>query len=159
VLLGVGPVAGSPADYRLSFLDARQCVRGLRALGRDGVLSLEGDGLEQLLLRATDSESLISFVNRYIAPLQEHDLRRRSALIDTLDLVFEHAWNLHAAARAAHIHVSTLRYRLERVEALLGVDLHRPEDRLALQLSLRTSRLLAIAAPPAAQPAETLHRS
>jgi DNA-binding PucR family transcriptional regulator len=140
--MGVGPVAEAPAEYRQSFLDARQCVRGLRALGRDGVLSLEEDGLEQLLMRATDTDRLISFADRFVGPLQLHDARRRSELIATLDLVFEHGWNLRAAARAAHVHVSTLRYRLSRVEAILGIDLRLPDDRLALQLALRTARLL-----------------
>jgi purine catabolism regulator len=112
-------------------------------LGRDGVLSLEGEGLEQLLLRATDADLLISFAGRYVRPLEEHDKRRRASLLETLELVFEHGWNLHAAARAAHLHVSTLRYRLSRVETLVEVDLHRPEDRLALELAVRTSVLLA----------------
>jgi GAF domain-containing protein/ligand-binding sensor protein len=142
VLVGVGPVADAPANYRRSFLDARQCVRVLRALGRDGVLSLEDGGLEQLLVRATDADVLISFTRRYIYPLAEQDQRRRSSLVQTLELVFEHGWNLRAAARAAHVHVSTLRYRLSRVESIVGVDLSHPEDRLALQLALHTSRLL-----------------
>ncbi|HEY3947337.1 MAG TPA: PocR ligand-binding domain-containing protein [Solirubrobacteraceae bacterium] len=142
VLVGVGPVAETPSDYRRSFLDARQCVRALRALGRDGVLSSDGDGLEQLLLQATDTDRLISFVRHLIGPLQDHDARHRASLLTTLNLVFENSWNLHAAARAAHVHVSTLRYRLSRVEAIAGVDLRRPEDRLALQLALRTTRLL-----------------
>jgi sugar diacid utilization regulator len=141
--VGVGPLAEAPEDYRQSFLDARQCVRTLRALGRDGVLSLDGDGLEHLLLRASDTDQLIAFARRYAGPLHENDARHRSSLAATLDLVFEHGWNLRAAARAAHIHVSTLRYRLSRIEAIAGVDLRRSEDRLALHLALRTTRVLA----------------
>jgi GAF domain-containing protein/ligand-binding sensor protein len=142
VLVGVGGVAGAPDAYRQSFLDARQCVRALRGLGRDGVLALDGEGLEQLLLRATDTDQLIAFVDGLVEPLRRHDARRRSDLIATLDLVFEHGWNLRAAARAAHVHVSTLRYRLARVQEITGVDLRMPEDRLRLELALRASRLL-----------------
>jgi DNA-binding PucR family transcriptional regulator len=58
--------------------------------------------------------------------------------------VFEHGWNLRAAARAVHVHVSTLRYRLSRVEAIAGIDLQRHEDRLALELALRSARLLSV---------------
>jgi len=152
VLVGVGSAARSPDAYRQSFLDARQCVRALRALGREGVLSLDEDGLEQLLLRATDADRLISFADRFVGPLREHDARRRSELVATLDLVFEHGWNLHAAARAAHVHVSTLRYRLSRVEAITGVDLRHAEDRLTLELALRASRLLTASDGPVPQP-------
>lgn len=152
VLVGVGPVAGAPDAYRQSFLDARQCVRALRALGRDGVLSLDEDGLEQLLLRVADADRLISFVERFVNPLRQHDTRRRSELITTLDLVFEHGWNLRAAARAAHVHVSTLRYRLSRVETLTGTDLRVSEDRLTLELALRAARLLSGSGRPGPEP-------
>lgn len=149
-LVGVGAVAAVPDAYRQSFLDARRCVRALRALGRDGVLSMDGDGLAQLLLRSTDTDRLISFVERFVGPLRDNDRRRRSELVATLELVFEHTWNLHAAARAAHVHVSTLRYRLSRVETITGIDLRVPDDRLTLELALRTSRLLGTSGSPAA---------
>jgi DNA-binding PucR family transcriptional regulator len=42
------------------------------------------------------------------------------------------------------VHVSTLRYRLSRVEAIAGIDLQRHEDRLALELALRSARLLSV---------------
>ena len=44
-------------------------------------------------------------------------------------------------ARRLHIHVSTLRYRLQRIEALLGKSLADEESRFAVTLALRLERL------------------
>jgi DNA-binding PucR family transcriptional regulator len=140
--IGVGMAVDGPRAYRESFVLARKAMRVLAALGRDGVLSLEQPGLLQLIVQATEPERLASFAERLVGPLREHDRQRGSELVHTLELAFRHGWNLQAAARTAHVHVSTLRYRLRRIEALAGVDLQLEDDRLAMHLALRTAKVL-----------------
>jgi len=48
---------------------------------------------------------------------------------------------LQESARRLHIHVSTLRYRLERIRSLLGVDVSDEDARFELSLALRLHRL------------------
>jgi ligand-binding sensor protein/GAF domain-containing protein len=140
--LGVGVVASSPRDHRESFLGARQATIVLRTTQRSGVLALDDPGIDQLLVRATDAGRLVAFADSIVRPLAEYDERRGSSLVPTLELVIGNGWNLQAAARDAHVHVSTLRYRLKRLETLASVDLSRPDDRLAVQLAMRVDRLL-----------------
>jgi ligand-binding sensor protein/GAF domain-containing protein len=142
VLVGVGRPVADPALLRESHHGARKALRGLRARGRDGVLDLDGARLESVLLDAAEPERVAAFAERVIAPLRDYDARRASELVRTLHLVFEHRFNLQAAARAAHVHVSTLRYRLGRIEELTGLDLARQDDRLAAQLALLADGLL-----------------
>ncbi|MFD6106574.1 PucR family transcriptional regulator, partial [Nocardia salmonicida] len=52
---------------------------------------------------------------------------------------------VRAAAAALRVHPNTLRYRLRRVEAVLGVDLTDPEDRLLLDIQLAALPTAAIA--------------
>jgi purine catabolism regulator len=141
-VVGVGPPADSTTGYEESFLLAGKAADALRAQQREGVLSLAERGLDQLIIESTDAGRLVGLVDETLEPLRRHDQERRSDLIHTLELAFEHGWNLQAAARAAHVHVSTLRYRLTKVEQLSGVDLTCPDDRLTVQLSIRLSKLL-----------------
>jgi DNA-binding PucR family transcriptional regulator len=128
---------------------ARKAVDALLALGRVGVLAAAEQGLEQLILEATDPRRLVAFERQILDPLRAHDDRRGTQLVHTLESVYERHWNLQAAARALHVHVSTLRYRLTRIEELAHVDLGDQDDRLALHLALRIAKLLgAPAAPP-----------
>ncbi len=141
VRIGVG---GSTAthDYRQSYLGASRAVAALRHLGRFGLISIDGEGLEQLLLRAAEPELLAAFVRRVLGPLDSYDQERSSELRRTVELCVENGWNLQASARAAHVHHSTLRYRLQRVGALTGLELKHPDDRLAVQLALMADRVL-----------------
>lgn len=41
--------------------------------------------------------------------------------------------------RALHVHPNTVRYRVRRIEQVLGTSLGDPESRLLLDLSLRAS--------------------
>ena len=145
--LGVGAVASTPRDHRESFLGARHARIALRATGRSGVLALDDPGLDQLLVRATDAGRLVAFADSILAPLAAYDARRASDLVGKLERVVGKGWNLQAAARDAHVHVSTLRYRLTRIESLAGIDLSGPDDRLAVQLALRIDRLLQRRSP------------
>jgi purine catabolism regulator len=41
-----------------------------------------------------------------------------------------------------HVHVNTLRYRLGKIQELLGVDLHDVDARFVLELALRVHAIL-----------------
>lgn len=58
----------------------------------------------------------------------------------TLSAFLDHHGAPTRAAAALGIHVNTLRYRMDRIGALLDADLDDPEVRLALQLLLRTTK-------------------
>jgi DNA-binding PucR family transcriptional regulator len=75
-----------------------------------------------------------------IAALAAYDARRRTALLETLERHLGDRGALAATARALFIHTNTLRQRLERIEALTGLDLAR-EDLLSLELTLKLERL------------------
>jgi DNA-binding PucR family transcriptional regulator len=66
---------------------------------------------------------LLSFIASYVEPLERYDREHSSDLRQTLEVVFESAFNLEQAARRLHVHVSTLRYRLKKIGQLLGRDL------------------------------------
>ncbi len=150
LLAGEGPtrvgVGGSTESesYRSSFLGAERAVAALACLGRAGLVRIDGDGIEQLLLSVADPDRFASFVRGLLGPIDEYDARRGSELRRTLELCVENGWNLHATARAAHVHHSTLRYRLARVAALSGLDTRAQSGRLSLQLALLADRLLTL---------------
>ena len=59
------------------------------------------------------------------------------ARVPTLSQYLETGCSLDQAAAALHIHRSTLRYRLGRIEELIGLDLRNPDTRFHLQLATR----------------------
>jgi hypothetical protein len=77
--------------------------------------------------------------------------QRRPDLMITARTVLDHGGDIAAAAAQLHIHRTTLYYRLDRIEALTGVNLKTSPQRDALHMALRLAafRLAAfrLAAP------------
>ena len=72
--------------------------------------------------------------------LADYDAARRTDLLGTLEAHLAERGGVRATARALHVHPNTLRQRLERIEAVSGLDLA-AEDLLSLELALKLARL------------------
>jgi len=83
---------------------------------------------------------------RLLAPIREYDERTQSDLASTLRTFIALGGNLQATAEALFLHRNSVGYRLQRVEALTGVD---PRDR---QARLALTAAFAIAEPEIMQP-------
>ncbi len=77
-----------------------------------------------------------------IAPLEDYDSRYRTSLLETLEtwLACDASVSVTAARLYAHRH--TIRYRLDRVHELTGLDPAATTDREQLVLGLRARRVL-----------------
>ena len=71
-----------------------------------------------------------------VQPLEAQDREHGSDLVRTLSVYFASNTNASEAADRLFLHRNSLRYRLERVEELTGLDLEDDRVRLALQLGL-----------------------
>ena len=82
------------------------------------------------------------FLDRTIEALQRQ--RRGDMLVDTLCALSEEGFQLVQTARRLNIHISTLRYRLDKIQELLACSLDDAEARFQLQVAVRLHRLIEI---------------
>jgi DNA-binding PucR family transcriptional regulator len=106
------------------------------------VVAVPEVGLTGLLAGVSD-DRLVEFVKRHLGPLAEHDRARGGSLMPTLKAFLE-AGEQQAAARRLRIHPNTLRYRLDRIREVSGVELDDSETRLNLAVALRVQGLLGL---------------
>jgi DNA-binding PucR family transcriptional regulator len=85
----------------------------------------------------SDSAALVA---QFLGPLIAYDARRATELTATLAEFLEQGGHLEAAASTLGIHRSTLRYRLERIRELTGLDLSEAQTRAALLQATRAWR-------------------
>ncbi len=104
------------------------------------VIAVPELGLTGLLAAVTD-ERLVDYSRRHLGPLIEHDTSRKGNLVATLRAYLETGEQQHAAQKL-RVHPNTLRYRLDRIREISGVDLEDPETRLNLAVALRVQALL-----------------
>jgi len=110
----------------------RQARRALAASGQPGVrrfAELTREGVVGLV----DPEAARGFADRLLQPLEARD---RGDLVMSVRAWLAHHGQWDAAAHALGIHRHTLRYRMKRVEELLGRGLDDPDLRADLWVAL-----------------------
>lgn len=143
--VGVGNLAASVAELARSHHEARQALRLSRRAGMRGrVTSYRSLGAFRLLLEVQSPEALRSFVGEVLGPLLKYAESRETPLLETLEALVAGRWVRRAAARALSIHINSMSYRAERIEALTGLSLDDPETRVAIAIALRARAMLGM---------------
>lgn len=135
--LGVSRVCSGLAEVPAGYEQARTAVRVGRQVDGAGTVShFDSLGVYRLLSLVPDGAELRSFATETLrelaGPGAEHeDLRR------TLEVLLETNLNVAETARRLHFHYNTLRYRITKLERILGPFTTDANLRLDVALALR----------------------
>ncbi|GGS54898.1 hypothetical protein GCM10010156_12080 [Planobispora rosea] len=131
---GIAPVDG----LRGAVEEARYARR--MAEGRaepDAVVGHDELATHVLLLASVPDDVRHMFRVRLLDPLRGYDQVHRADLVRTLEAFLQVSGSWTKCAEILHVHVNTLRYRIQRIQDLTGRDLSRLEDRVDFFLALR----------------------
>lgn len=118
--LGVSRWHQGPAGVRDAYEEALRAMRlGPRVNGPHTVTHYDELGLFRLLAQLDEAE-LELFVADTLGPVVALPDPERSDLLKTLEVLLANQLNLARTAREVHYHYNTLRYRLKKLEKLLG---------------------------------------
>jgi purine catabolism regulator len=112
-------------------------IRIARSFGRTGALSGQDFGPLPMLVAASDVADVRSFVQDSVGTIAEHDREHGTPYLETLSVYLREGCRSQACADAMGLHVTTLRYRLTRIQELFGIDVETPEKRFAVELAIR----------------------
>ena len=112
------------------------------------VLGFDETGAYRLLLSAMseDPAELQRFYAETIEPLVAYDEQYETELVRTVEAFLDADGNVAGTAQRLFTHRHTIRYRLERVRELSGLDVGSTDGREKLSLGLKAMRVLGIAA-------------
>lgn len=145
VSVGIGNLARSVGELARSHVEARQALRLSRRTGaRATVTSYRSLGAFRLLLEVQSPDALRGFVSELLGPLLKYAESRETPLLETLEALAAQRWVRRAAARSLGIHINSMSYRIERIEALTGLSLDDPETRVAVAIALRARAMLGM---------------
>jgi purine catabolism regulator len=143
--VGVSRTAAVPGDLPAAYEQAVKAVRVGRQLHGDGAVAhFDQLGVFRLLSLVSDTAELHAFVDETLGELagdgdpEAVDLRR------TLQVLLETNLNVAETARRLHFHYNTLRYRIGKLERLLGPFTEDAHLRLNLTLALHVLRMRGI---------------
>jgi PucR family transcriptional regulator, purine catabolism regulatory protein len=118
--VGVSQVAAGPPDIPRLYEEARVALQvGLRLSGSGAVTSFAGLGLYRLISNVSQAE-LRAFVHDTLGPVLELPEPARSDLLKSLVVLSGTRFNVAESARVLHYHYNTMRYRVTKLERMLG---------------------------------------
>lgn len=121
-----------------AYAEARRSVTAARSSRMPGrMIFFEDMDLFDLFIHTADRHLLDRMVEKTLGPLIQYDSSHSSDLVLTLQVYLQQAGHLEKTAKALFIHKNSLKYRLRRIEEILGVELGDPETQLNLHLGLK----------------------
>ena len=140
--------AEDPADLHRAGTEALLAANVAEARGIEQ-LSFEETGAYRLLLPAMseDPSELQGFFDETVAPLVDYDEQYETELVRTVESFLDADGNVARTAERLFTHRHTIRYRLERVRELSGLDVSSTDGRERLSLGLKAMRVLGIHPP------------
>lgn len=141
--VGVSRVAAGFDDLPEAYAQARRAVEvGRRVNGGGSTTYFDQLGLHRLIALIPDERELAAFTRDVLGPLalattEAADLR------ETLQVLLDTNFNVAEAARVQFFHYNTMRYRVAKLERLLGPLSSDPHLRLDVAVALRVLEINA----------------
>jgi DNA-binding PucR family transcriptional regulator len=145
--LGRSRPAPDPVDLHRAGAEALLAANVAEGDAERPVLAFEESGAYRLLLSAMseDPAELQRFYAETVEPLVAYDEQYETGLVQTVEAFLEADGNVAGTAQRLFTHRHTIRYRLERVKELSGLDVGSTDGREKLSLGLKAMRVLGIA--------------
>ncbi|MFC7496898.1 MULTISPECIES: PucR family transcriptional regulator [unclassified Nocardioides] len=145
--VGVSRVASSLEDLPAAYAQARRAVEvGRRISGGRSTTFFDQLGLHRLIALIPDTAAgaaeLRAFVEDVLGPLAEQTTEAAD-LRETLQVLLDTNFNVAEAARMQFFHYNTMRYRVSKLERLLGPLSTDPHLRLDVAVALRVLEIAA----------------
>jgi DNA-binding PucR family transcriptional regulator len=141
--VGVGGRAERPSDLPRSCREALLSLNVRQSsLQPDGVTSFDELGIYRVLAATENSAEVGQFVREWLGPLLDYDAKHGAELVKTLAQYLECGGNYDETAEVLDIHRSTLRYRLQRIRDVSGLELNDVDSRFNLHVATRAWKVL-----------------
>lgn len=122
-------------DHHLVSIAYQQALLALNASAESGIRCCKDLALSYLLHTLCEKEMAIHLLHPACFQLAKIDTDCHSELYQTLQTFLFCKMSRTEAAEQLHIHLNTLKYRLNRIEELCSIDLKDPKELFYLQLS------------------------
>lgn len=146
--LGVSGVVQDARRLPVGYQQARTALDLAQQIsGAGSVASYPKLGVFRLLNAVSEPGELRTFVDEALGAVLECPEQERLGLLRTLEVLLEQNLNVAESARALHFHYNSMRYRIKKLERLVGPFTADSQLRLRLAIALQILRMWERSAP------------
>ena len=136
--IGVGSVATDVNQIKQSYHEARSTVEFLLQTGNQGVMLFQDLGFYQLFSEQHERKRLEAIARKQLHELITSDGSKRTYFLRTLERYFHHNGNLRSTSSDLHVHINTLRYRLNILKDIYNIDLNAEKCKFDTHFAIKT---------------------
>ena len=142
---GLSSICNDIGDYRRGFAEAEEALQIGQLLNHEGRSAYFNDlGIYRYLYTFACSDNLHDLYLDQVATIARYDRgRKRSELLNTLELYLEHDGNIKDTSELLAVHRNTVAQRILRIQSLCSSNVQLPGHRLALLAAIKIHRLRA----------------
>lgn len=103
----------------------------------EGVYDYKDIGFFRLIDIEDSYQDVAKYVDDYLGPLLYSEKENKEELLETLSLFFDSGCNVKDTSEKMYMHPNSIRYRIEVIEEIYGIDLNTCKDRVNLAIALK----------------------
>lgn len=144
IYAGISQETSHISEYPLCYTQAQKTLTILRShFPGKGYLSFHQLGAYSVLYHLGDPLAAPLFIKSYLEPLLFYRDGKNKDLFHTLRCYLQTNGNIKDTAEILYIHRSSLKYRLEKIREVLGIDIDDAEQRFNLMLAYKLHDLFS----------------
>ncbi len=145
VLITFGGFYDSIQGLRNSYDEAKATLRICQnQVLHQSIVWYDDAALYVLLDRIAEQPDTHQWFERTIGSLLDYDRENGTSLVQTLEAYFDANQQIQPAAYHLFVHPKTLKYRLRRIEEILGTNPFSAEQHLSYYLACKLARMLGV---------------
>jgi sugar diacid utilization regulator len=138
IYIGISHATKNISQFYQMSVEAKKAVEIAKMRSKTSSVMLSSElGHLTLFLNARSPEELEAFAIDKLSPIITYDERKNAELVQTLYFYSQYEFNLRKTAREMNVSITGMRYRIEKIEELLDIDLSLSNNRFEIQAALQ----------------------
>lgn len=138
VTIGIGNYEKSVMNIHENYGNAKRAVKLGRIIYKcNRVIFYDDLGVYKLLALIYKSDDAKEFYLSNLQKLIDYDMKKNGDLLNTLRYIVQNNWNLKATSNDMYVHYNTIKYRFNKINELVNVNLRNPEEKINIVISLK----------------------
>ena len=144
VSMGVGNPFVNVTSVKNSVIEAKKAYKVIeKGKETSRLICYDEIGIYRVFFELTDEEVLRNLLQETLGNLIDYDKKNESDMVHTLGVFLEQNCNIAATTEALFVHRNTVKYRIKRIEEILGKDLKDVTVQFNLRLAYKILYYLA----------------
>jgi len=145
IIIAIGRPYANLLDLPRSYEEAQKSLSLEKWADKENsIILFDNLGIYKILCQFNDREELEKYYQDTVAKLEKYDQENHSEYYQTMETFVKCNGNFNETAKNLCVHYNTVKYRINVIKRILGIDVEDPEKRFDFQIGMKIAHILII---------------